>query len=138
MSFVDDHREAYGVEPICRELQIAPSTYFETKARERDPSRLPQRAKRDADLRERIQRCWREHHEVYGVRKVWRQLLREGVAVARCTIERLMRAMGLEGAVRGRKARTTISADKAPRPLDIVNRDFTATRPNPLWVADLT
>ena len=138
VSFIDDHREFYGVEPICRVLPIAPSTYYEHKARQADPERLPLRAKRDAVLREDIDRVWHGNFQVYGVRKVWHQLLRENVPVARCTVARLMREMGLEGAVRGRKFKTTIPDHTASRPTDLVDRDFTATRPNQLWVADLT
>ncbi|MCK4599769.1 IS3 family transposase, partial [Candidatus Bipolaricaulota bacterium] len=137
-SFVDEHREAYGVEPICAVLPIAPSTYHEQKARQADPSRLPERARRDAVLCEEIERVWRGNRGVYGARKVWRQLQREGIEVARCTVERLMRRLGLAGAVRGRKPRTTIPDEVAARPADLVQRDFTATRPNQLWVADLT
>ena len=137
-SFVDEHREVYGVEPICAELPIAPSTYYEKKARDRWPSREPKRVKRDQELRDVIQRVWSENYEVYGARKVWKQMLREGVGVARCTVERLMRQMGLQGAVRGRKARTTVPADASARPEDLVKRNFTAARPNQLWVADLT
>jgi putative transposase len=136
--FIDEHREEHGVEPICRQLPIAPSVYHEQKAREADPSRLPKRAVRDAALREEIERVWKENFGVYGARKVWRQLVREKVDVARCTVERLMREMGLQGVVRGRKVKTTISDDLAERPLDLVKRDFTADRPNQLWVADLT
>ena len=138
VSFIDDHRGVHGVEPICAMMPIAPSTYYEHKAREADPERLPPRAKRDAILCEEIDRVWNENFQVYGVRKVWRQLHREGLAVARCTVERLMREMGLEGAVRGRKFKTTIPDDTAVRPSDLVDRDFTATRPNQLWVADLS
>ncbi len=138
VSFTDGHREAHGVEPICAVLPIAPSTYYEEKARQADPERLPRRAKRDAMLRDHIRRVWDENLEVYGARKVWRQLKREGIEVARCTVERLMRDMGLQGAVRGRTFRTTIADDAATRPADLVNRDFTATRPNRLRVADLT
>ena len=138
VSFIDDHREIYGVEPICTALPIAPSTYYESKAREADPRRLPPRAKRDAILRDHIRRLWHENFQVYGVRKVWRQLLREGIPVARCTVERLMREIGLQGAVRGRKFKTTIPDNTAVHPADLVDRDFTATRPNQLWVADLT
>ncbi len=137
-SFVDDHRETYGVEPICKVLPIAPSTYYERKAREADPGRLPARAKRDAVLVAEMDRIWRENFEVYGVRKMWRQLKRENTVVAKCTVERLMREMGLRGVVRGRKFKTTIVDDGAARPADLVQRDFTATRPNQLWVADLT
>jgi transposase InsO family protein len=138
IAFIDEHRAAYGVEPICEVLPIAPSTYHESKAREIDPERLPKRAKRDATLREAIRRVWEENFRVYGARKIWRQLLREGVEVARCTVERLMRRMGLEGAVRGRKFKTTVPDTSAARPADLVKRQFVATRPNELWVADLT
>ena len=137
-TFIDAHREEYGVEPICEVLPIAPSTYYERKARERDPSRLPERARRDAALSEEIQRVWEENRKVYGARKVWRKLGREGVTVARCTVERLMRGMGLAGAVRGKRIRTTIPEEALARPADLVERDFTASRPNELWVADLT
>jgi putative transposase len=138
VSFIDAHRDDYGVEPIARELPIAPSTYYEHLACRRDPSRLSARAKRDATLCPEIERIWEENRRVYGARKVWRQLGREGVDVARCTVERLMRKLGLEGTVRGRKARTTVPDDAAPRPADLVERDFTATRPNQLWLADIT
>jgi transposase InsO family protein len=139
VSFIDAHREEHGVEPICQELPIAPATYYEQKAREADPSRLPARVVRDTELREEIERVWKENFGVYGVRKVWRQLKREGIDVARCTVERLMRQMGLRGAIRGRKyKRTTIGDEAAPRPADLVQRDFRADRPNRLWVADLT
>jgi transposase InsO family protein len=138
VSFIDEQREAHGVEPICRQLPIAPSVYYEQKAREADPSKLPERSIRDGKLREEIERVWKENFGVYGARKVWRQLIREEVEVARCTVERLMREMGLQGVVRGRKVKTTVSDDLAERPLDLVQRDFTADRPNQLWVADLT
>ena len=138
VSFIDEHRALYGVEPICRVLPIAPSTYYELKARSADPGRLPARAQRDAVLRQSIRRVWDENHQVYGPRKVWRQLRRQGTGVARCTVERLMRGMGLHGVVRGRKFKTTIGGDTAVCPADLVQRDFTATRPNELWVADLT
>jgi transposase InsO family protein len=139
VGFIDDHREEYGVEPICEMLPIAPSTYHEQKSREADPSKLPARAVRDAKLCEQIERVWKENLGVYGVRKVWRQLKREGVKVARCTVARLMGKMGLEGARRGRRfKKTTVVDEAAERPLDLVERDFTATRPNQLWVADLT
>ncbi len=139
VSFIDDHRDEHGVEPICRQLAIAPSTYYEQKARERDPSRLPDRTVRDAELREEIERVRKENFDVYGARKVWRQLGREGIEGARCTVERLMRHMGLQGAVRGRRfKKTTIVDEAAARPMDLVQRDFTADRPNQLWVADLT
>lgn len=138
VSFIDEHREAYGVESICEVLPIAPSTYYEHKARQADPTRLPARARRDAELCRRIERVWNENRRVYGARKVWRQLGRENEVAARCTVERLMRQMGLQGVVRGRKPRTTIPDDLADRPLDLVDRNFTADRPNQLWVADLT
>jgi transposase InsO family protein len=138
VSFIDENREAYGVEPICTVIPIAPSTYYEQKAREADPDRLPERVKRDAVLKEEIRRVWKGNFQVYGARKVWRQLNREGIWVARCTVERLMREMGLEGAVRGRKVRTTVPDVTLDRPADLVNREFKANRPNELWVADLT
>jgi transposase InsO family protein len=139
VAFIDAHRARFGVEPICAVLPIAPSVYYERQARRRDPQRQPARAQRDATLGEHIARVWREHREVYGVRKIWKQLLREGVAVARCTVARLMRRLGLAGAVRGRAwRRTTIPETAAPRPPDLVTRQFTAARPNQLWVADLT
>ena len=139
VEFIDDHRDAYGVEPICEALPIAPSTYHKQKAREADPSKRPARAVRDVALCEQIERVWKENKSVYGARKVWRQLKREGVEVARCTVARLMRRMGLEGAVRGRRyKKTTIPDESADRPLDLVERNFTADRPNQLWVADIT
>jgi transposase InsO family protein len=138
VEFIEDHRSAYGVEPICAVLPIAPATYYEHKARKRDPLRRPARARRDDALRVDIQRVWEENFAVYGAEKVWRQLGREGVAVARCTVERLMRALGLRGTVRGRTFKTTIPAESAARPLDLVRREFCASRPNQLWVADLT
>jgi transposase InsO family protein len=139
VGFIDEHRDEYGVEPICEMLPIAPSTYHEQKAREVDPSKLPDRVVRDAGLREQIERVWKENLGVYGVRKVWRQLKREKVDVARCTVARLMRQMGLEGARRGKRfKKTTVVDETAHRPADLVERDFTADRPNQLWVADLT
>jgi putative transposase len=138
IAFIDDHRRAYGVEPICEVLPIAPSTYHTHAARRADPSRLPARAKRDAGLMPEIARVFEENFQVYGVRKVWRQLRREGREVARCTVGRLMRTMGLQGVVRGKPVRTTISDKAAPCPLDHVNRQFKAPRPNALWVSDFT
>jgi transposase InsO family protein len=138
VAFVDAHRAEYGVEPICAELPIAPSTYYEHKAREADPGRLPPRTVRDAELCTSIQRVWDENFRVYGAHKVWKQLRREGRPAARCTVERLMRRLGLKGVVRGRRCRTTIPADLAVRPADRVQRQFHATRPNQLWVADFT
>jgi transposase InsO family protein len=138
VQFVDQHRDQYGVEPICAQLPIAPSVYYEQKAREADPRRQPTRVQRDIVLCDDIQRVYADNFQLYGVRKVWRQLNREDVVVARCTVERLMRKLGLQGVVRGRRCRTTIADDAAARPLDLVNRQFTATRPNQLWVADFT
>ncbi len=139
VSFIDDHRDEYGVEPICRQLPIAPSTYYEQKSRQADPSRLPHRSVRDAELCVEIERVWKENFDAYGAYKVWRQLNREGIEVARCTVERLMRQMGLQGAVRGRAWKiTTVADEDAQRPSDLVQRDFTADGPNQLWVADLT
>ena len=136
--FIDGNRSQYGVESMCSMLHIAPSTYYEHAARRRDPDRLPARTKRDASLRVQIDRVWRENRQVYGARKVWKQLNRERQQVARCTVARLMRDLGLQGVVRGRKFKTTIADDSALRPPDLVDRDFTATRPNQLGVADLT
>ena len=138
IAFIDEHRAAYGVEPICKVLPIAPSTYHAHAARRADPSKLPARARRDAPLAVEVRRVFEENFRVYGVRKVWRQLGREGIAVARCTVARLMRAMGLEGVVRGKRIRTTISDSAAPCPFDRVNRQFRAQRPNVLWVSDFT
>jgi putative transposase len=138
VAFIDAHRAEYGVESICKQLPIAPSTYYEHKSRQADPSRLPPRVQRDAKLSGSIHRVWDENFRIYGARKVWRQLRREGTPVARCTVERLMRREGLCGVVRGRKKRTTIPADVAARPLDRVQRQFVASRPNELWIADFT
>ena len=138
VSFIDAHRGAYGVEPICAQLPIAPSMYYEHKAREADPEQSPPRLQRDQALVPEIRRVHDENFGVYGARKVWRQLGREDVVVARCTVERLMRSLGLQGVVRGRKCRTTIPDDAAERPLDRVKRQFLASRPNQLWVADFT
>jgi putative transposase len=138
VSFIDEHRDEHGVEPICAQLPIAPSTYYEMKARERDASRLPARRLRDNDLRHQITRVYNENQRVYGARKVWLQLKREGFSVARCTVERLMSDLGLRAAVRGRSFKTTIPDEALDRPTDLVDRNFHATRPNQLWVADLT
>jgi transposase InsO family protein len=137
-AFIDEHREVYGVEPICRVLLIAPSTYYEHAARKADPHRRSARERRDDDLSQEIRRVFAENFGVYGVRKVWRQLQREGIDVARCTVARLMRQMSLKGVVRGRSIRTTVSDAAAPCPRDRVNRQFTAPRPNALWVSDFT
>jgi transposase InsO family protein len=136
--FIDAHRNEYGVEPICGVLPIAPSTYRAHAARLADPSLMSERAKRDASLRPEIQRVWEENFEVYGARKVWRQLNREGIAVARCTVARLMAEMGLAGAVRGKPVKTTVSHPATPCPEDRVNRQFHAPRPNALWLSDFT
>ena len=139
VAFIDDHREEYGVEPICEVIPIAPSTYYQHKAWQRDPESRSLRAQRDERLRGEIRRVWTQNFEVYGARKLWRQLHREGTPVARCTVARLMREMSLQGAVRGRRfQRTTIPLEGSERPLDLVERNFTAERPNQLWVSDLT
>lgn len=138
VSFIDSHRDVHGVEPICSQLPIAPATYYEQKRRQADPDRLPKRFRSDLRLKEEILRVRKENFEVYGVRKVWTQLGREGVAAARCTVARLMREMGIRGVVRGRKCFTTIPDLSAPRPPDLVDRNFRAGRPNQLWVADFT
>jgi putative transposase len=138
IAFIDDHRAVYGVEPICDVLPIAPSTYYDHVAKRADPSRLSDRAKRDLALKPEIERVFAENFEVYGARKVWRQLNREGVAVARCTVERLMAHLGLQGVIRGKPIKTTISDKTAPCPLDHVNRQFHAPAPNMLWLSDFT
>ena len=133
VAFADEYRKEYGVEPICSVLPIAPSTYYEQKARQADPSRLSPRVRNDAVLRDEIERVWNDNFQVYGARKVWRQLVREGQKVARCTVERLMRQMGLQGATRGKSFKVTTLADKsATRPDDLVERNFTAQLPNQL------
>jgi len=137
-AFIDQHRATYGVEPICNVLPIAPSTYRLHAARQVDPTRRAERAQRDERLGGQILRVWEENFQVYGADKVWRQLQREGVEVARCTVERLMRRLGLKGVRRGRSVKTTVGDRNAPCPLDRVNRQFTADRPNALWVADFT
>jgi len=139
VAFIDQHREAYGVEPICRVLPIAPSTYFRRKGEQRDPTRRSARAQQDDVLRAIIQRIWDENHRVYGPRKVWKQMGREHLRAARCRVRRLMREMGLAGAVRGRAWTTTTQPGPgADRPRDLVDRNFAATRPNQLWVSDFT
>jgi putative transposase len=138
VSYIDAHRDRFGVESICRVLPIAPSTYHRHRQRHADPRRRSARAHRDDALRVAIQRVYDEHHQVYGPRKVWKQLRREGIRAARCTIERLMRAMGLAGAVRGRAWITTTHTGDGGRPADLVDRQFVATRPNQLWVSDFT
>jgi len=138
IAFIDEHREVYGVEPICRVLPIAPSTYHAHVARRHDPARMPARAKRDAALKVEVRRVFEENFSVYGVRKLWRQLQREGFDGARCTVSRLMRELGLEGAIRGKPVKTTVSDKSSPCPLDQVNRQFQAPAPNRLWVSDFT
>jgi putative transposase len=137
-AFIDEHRAHHGVEPICHVLQVAPSAYRRHAARQRNPALLPARAQSDAQLMPQLQRVYDQNLRVYGADKVWRQLKREGVHVARCTVERLMRRLGLQGVRRGKKVRTTIPDGKAACPLDRVNRHFKAQRPNQLWVADFT
>lgn len=138
IAFIDEHRGHYGVEPICRVLPVAPSTYHEHVTQRRDPSRLSARAQRDEALKPEVMRVFAENFSVYGVRKVWRQMQREGFDVARCTVQRLMRELGLQGVIRGKPVRTTISDKAAPCPLDHVNRQFHAPAPNRLWVSDFT
>ena len=137
-AFIDAHRARCGVEPICTALQVAPSAYRRDAARQRDPVLRSARAQRDAQLLPEVRRVFDQNLQVYGVDKVWRQLKREGVAVARCTVERLMRQAGLRGARRGKSVRTTVPDTQAACPLDRVNRQFQAERPNQLWVADFT
>jgi transposase InsO family protein len=138
MDFIDEQRGVHGVEPICKVLQVAPSAYRRHAALRRDPQRRCARVRRDEMLGRQIERVWRANMQVYGADKVWRQLAREGTAVARCTVERLMRRQGLRGVMRGKVIRTTISDSKAACPLDKVNRQFCAKRPNQLWVSDFT
>ncbi len=138
IAFIDDHRDVYGVEPICKVLPIAPSTYYAHRVQRRDPARRSCRALRDDGLRSEVARVFTQNFEVYGVRKVWRQLMREGVDIARCTVERLMRELGLQGIIRGKPARTTIQDKAAPCPLDHVNRVFHAPAPDRLWLSDST
>jgi putative transposase len=138
IAFIDAHRNVHGVEPICQVLPIAPSTYHAHVARRADPATAPARVRRDASLCGPIRRVWEENFRVYGVRKVWRQLGREGISVARCTVARLMRRMELQGAVRGKTVKTTFSDRATPCPADRVNRQFQAPRPNALWLSDFT
>ena len=138
VGFIDAHRDAHGVEPICDVLPIAPSTYYDHLAKRADPSRLSDRSRRDEALRPEILRVFEENWRVYGVRKVWRQLGREGFDVARCTVARLMKSMGIQGIIRGKPQKTTIPDKKLPCPLDRVNRQFRVPAPNMLWVSDFT
>jgi putative transposase len=139
IDFIDEHKASYGVEPICETIEIAPATYYERKRQEWEPDRRSQRAKHDEALIPEIQRVFDDNYGVYGVRKVWKQLNREGITAAKCTVRRLMRQIGLRGATRGKAFTvTTIPDDLLARPRDLVDRDFTATAPNRLWLADIT
>jgi putative transposase len=138
IAFIDDHRGAYGVEPICKVLPIAPSTYFDHRAKQADPAKLSARARRDLRRCGQDHRVFKDNLKVYGARKVWLQMNRESVSVARYTVERLMRVMGLHGVIRGKAIRTTTPDKAAPCPLDHVNRQFHAPAPNRLWVSDFT
>ncbi len=137
-SFIEQHRERFGVEPICKLLRVAPSAYWRHAARQRNPALQSARARCDDFLIPHLQRVWYANFQVYGADKVWRQLQREGFEVARCTVERLMRRLGLRGVIRGKVVRTTFGDTKAPCPLDRVNRQFKADWPNQLWVSDFT
>jgi putative transposase len=136
--FIDEHRSRFGVEPLCKALQCAPSAYRRHAARQRDPSLRSERAKRDERLSEQVSQLWQVNHSVYGADKVWQQMSRERIEVARCTVERLMQRLGIQGVRRGKTQRTTRPDPKQPCPLDRVNRQFVAERPNQLWVADFT
>jgi transposase InsO family protein len=138
VNFIDQHRDRFRVESICKQLPIAPSTYYEVKVREANPERMPARHKRDAALSVEVQRVWEENFRVYGARKVWRQMNREGLSIAKCTTERLMRRLGIRGVSRGKAHRTTWPDLSADSPDDLVQREFTAERPNQVWVADIT
>jgi len=138
VDYIDRHRDKYGVEPICQVLPIAPSTYHRHKDLIRCPEKRSKRSQRDEKLSREIQRVWQENHRNYGARKVWKQLHRESIQVARCTVERLMNNLGIAGVRRGKRCITTIPSEQADRPLDLVKRQFTAARPNQLWVADIT
>ncbi len=138
ISFIEQHRGTHGVEPICRLLPIAPSTFHQHMACRRDPQRMSARLRRDCVLKPEITRVFEENFGVYGVRKVWRQMQREGFHVARCTVERLMRVMGLQGVIRGKRVRTTVPNSQSPRPPDHVHRQFKVSAPNRLWVSDFT
>ena len=138
ISFIDDQRTVYGVESICRVLPIAPSTYYHQLACRADLTKLSPRCQRDVSLKPKIQKVWDDNWKVYGVRKTWRQLRREGVDVARCTVARLMAGMGLRGITRGKGIKTTFSDTSVPCPRDKVNRQFRASAPDILWVSDFT
>jgi len=138
IAFIQDHRSQHGVEPMCRVLQIAPSTFYEYQAIARDPSLASDRAKRDTELRPEVLRVWQENRSVYGARKLWHAMKREQFDIARCTVERLMRDIGIEGVRRGKKVKTTHGQSADLCPLDKVNRQFRASQPNQLWVSDFT
>ena len=138
VAFIDEYRGLYGVEPICAVLPIAPSTYYRFKNLERNPEKQSDRVKRYESLAPEVQRVWDENRGVYGARKVWKQLNRESIPIGRWTVERLMKKLGIEGVVRGRSCKTTIPDELADKPLDLVNREFKASKPNQLWVADIT
>ncbi|KZN54646.1 transposase IS401 [Pseudoalteromonas luteoviolacea NCIMB 1942] len=138
MAFIDTYREHFSVESICKELPIAPSTYYAHKQLQRQPERMSKRKKRDAELVILIRQVWEDNMSVYGARKVWKQLQNDGHQVARCTVERLMRQMSIQGARRGKTCKTTKPDEQQDKPMDLVNRQFTAEQPNQLWVADIT
>ena len=138
MDFIEESREAFGVEPLCKALQFAPSTYYDRRAIVRDPERSSRRAKSDAAMSLRIDGAWEDNRKLYGARKIWHVLRRDGQDVARCTVERLMRALGIRGVVRGKRVVTTNPDTSLPCPDDKVNRLFKADRPNKLWVSDFT
>lgn len=138
IDFIDQKKEVWGVEPICKDLPIAPSTYYAVRARKNDPAKLSARQRSDTDLKIQIRQVWDENFQLYGARKIWHQLKREGRRVARCTIERLMRKMGLQGVLRGARKRTTFADPSYPTPQDLVERNFQVDSPNQLWVADFT
>ena len=138
MDFIEESREAHGVEPICRALQFAPSTFYDRRAIMRDPDRASARAKSDAALSVKIDAAWDTNRKLYGARKIWHVLRRQGEDAARCTVERLMRRLGIRGVVRGKKVITTNPDTSLPCPDDKVNRLFKADRPNKLWVSDFT
>ena len=135
---MEDHHNDFGVEPMCEVLRIAPSTWYARAAKKADPDKRSKRAKADAAMSLKIRQAYEDNFGVYGVRKIWHTLKREGVDVARCTVARLMKAMGLQGVIRGKPVRTTIQDKKQPCPLDHVNRNFKASRPNQFWVSDFT
>ncbi len=138
IAFIEEHRDDIGVEPICKHLPIAPSTFYDHMAKRANPDMLSDRAKRDMALKPEIERVWKQNYRVYGVRKVWHQMRREGFDIARCTVARLMKDIGIEDIIRGKKHRTTIPDTSQPCPLDKVNRQFKAPAPNMLWVSDFT